>query len=102
MNEKLDKKPPLYITFFIQENGLSFGWGLNRNQIYPRLPICTKDTLDLWVSRGRTTEEIAHTEALKYFNGSLSADLNIPAGYPYEFFIQGEEASRFSGTLRQP
>ena len=94
---------PLQITFLTTDKGLFIGWGMNRDQIDPsRQLIMTGESLEIRIRGGSTVREIVKQQSEVFFNGPLTADLNIPRNYPYEIIARnGNEVIVIaSGKLR--
>lgn len=84
------------------ERGVLFGWsGKGRDSIDPyRQPVYTPESQAQLGLTGEDLTKAVHEAVLKFFNGPLSADLNIPPNYPYEFYEPDKDSPVYTGQLR--
>lgn len=95
---------PLAIKYTLGEQGVFFGWSIEGpEQVNPgTIPVFSADSVVKISAQGESLPKAVHREVLVFFNGSLSADLNIPSGYPYEFYEPEKDSPSFTGPLRDP
>jgi len=98
------ERAPLIIKYASEQGDASFGWSvLGIDQINPHIvPIFNPGSETVIAERGEVFVDVIHSEILRYFNGPLSADLNIPPNYPYEFYEPGKDTPTYIGYLRIP
>ena len=95
------KTETLYIEYVIDlEKGTFFGWGSDKEKINPYLfPIYLLESTKKLSLEG-TIRERTQAAILKFFNGYLSRDLNIPDNCPYNLYEKDKKEIVSSGKLR--
>jgi len=97
-------RPPLQIEYSVSEEGVVVGWSVKgRGYIQPSLPMYDAKSMDLvrqWDKEG-TLHQLVHQRTMQIFHGALSAGMNIPPNYPYQFFRQGQEEVLYEGKLKE-
>ena len=99
----MKEQKPLCVEYKVGENGVYFGWNLDREKINDWHLIWKEGPGDL-VKKLQDKENLAekvHEEVLMFFNGPISVDINIPNNYPYQLYETGKDEPYFEGRLRE-
>lgn len=100
----MGEQSPLLIRYISdKDKGVFFGWSIRGlDQIDPyRLPIYSPESRKELEAKGQNLTNAVHEQVLLFFNGALSADLNIPPNYPYSFFEPDNDKPAYTGQLRK-
>jgi hypothetical protein len=99
----IGEKQPLSIRYVADAaRGVLFGWsvkGLDSIDPYRQLGYTVESQTQLGLT-GEDLTKAVHEAVLQFFNGPLSADLNIPSNYPYAFYEPDKDAPIYTGQLR--
>lgn len=100
----MTEKKPLYITYTETSRSFDIGWGVDSDSVrFLRMSLFSSpESLQVrLVAENKSLAELAHSQAVDFFDSILARDIYIPPSYPYEFWVPGEDTPRYTGKLRE-